>query len=439
MQQRLDQPGRVISVRHEYRLHSDIVPFLLGCGHHAPIQKTAHVEANNALDEFTLAELLAHAPLYVADRRGALEPQKPADGLSNRTNERIRSEEPGGKPDDPARQWTMMPYGQVMKLGYYKAIGAAALASWMIGTGAMAAEQAGKWTTAEKDGRFEAYYGEALMLGWQAAPLAKPVGGEKFAGSAFLHPLRTPAGFEWTTIQPDDHKHHFGLWWPWKYIEVDGAKYNCWEIQEGQGAHMAGRIGPLMMLPGNSVQWDFLNETVIKKPGAAPQTVTHETAQVAVSVEGDAQVLDISIRQKAAGSPVKILEYRYSGFSWRGPLSWNKDNSTMTTSEGKDRENANGTPARWVVVSGPTPHGSASVLMMSAAANMAGTPELLRVWDSKNQNGMPFVNFNPVTENPLPLDDAHPAVSNRKYRVIAADRLIDAAAAEAEWRKWLGK
>jgi hypothetical protein len=299
----------------------------------------------------------------------------------------------------------------------------------------MAAEQAGKWTTAETDGRFECQYNGTLMLGWQASPLANPVGGEKFAGSAFLHPLRTPAGFEWTAIQPDDHKHHFGLWWPWKYIEVDGAKYNTWEIQEGQGAHVARNVRPLMSVPGNSLQWDFLNETVIKKPGAAPLTVIHETAQVAVSVKGDSQVLDISIRQKAAGAPVKIVEYRYSGFSWRGPVSWNKDNSTMTTSAGKGRDDANGTPARWVMVSGPAPNGSASVLMMSAAE----TPEKLRVWDSKNLNGMPFANFNPVMDKPLPLDDAHPQVSNRKYRVIAADHVIAAAEAEAEWKKWMGK
>jgi hypothetical protein len=310
------------------------------------------------------------------------------------------------------------------------------MAGWMTAMvlSATAAEQAGKWTTAEKDGRFEANYNGALMLGWQAAPLATPVGGEKFAGSAFLHPLRTPAGFEWTTIQPDDHKHHFGLWWPWKYIEVDGTKYNCWEIQEGQGGHVAKGAKTLSSGPG-LLECEFLNETVIKKPGAAPVTAIHETAKLAVSLKGDAQVLDISIRQRAAGAPVKIVEYRYSGFSWRGPASWNKDNSTMTTSAGKGREDANDTTARWVMVSGPTPHGSASVLMMSSAE----TPEKLRVWDHTAHNGAPFANFNPVMDHPLPLDDAHPQVSLRRYRVIAADHTITAAEAEAEWKKWTGK
>ena len=300
----------------------------------------------------------------------------------------------------------------------------------------MAAALSGIAMAADEPERIEVKSGETLTFAWQARPLSAPKGGEKFAGSAFLHPLRTPSGFEWTTIQPADHLHHFGLWWPWKYIEVDGAKYNCWEIQEGQGAHVARSVKPLS---NGKQEWEFLNETVIKKPGTAPQVVIQETAQVGLALEGDAQIVDISLRQKAAAGAVTIVNYRYSGFSWRGPASWNKDNSTMTTSEGKGRDDANGTPARWLVVSGPTPTGSASVLIMSAAAELAGSPEQLRVWDSKAHNGAPFVNFNPVMKKALPLDDAHPAVSNRKYRVIAADRVIDATAADAEWRKWLDK
>lgn len=42
-------------------------------------------------------------------------------------------------------------------------------------------------------------------------------------------------------------------------------------------------------------------------------------------------------------------------------------------------------------------------------------------------------------EKPLPLDDAHPAVSQRHYRVMAVDRTLDATEAEDAWRKWLRK
>jgi hypothetical protein len=303
-----------------------------------------------------------------------------------------------------------------------------------------AAESAGSWTTATRAGRVEARHGETLLLAWQSEPLAAPLGGAKFAASAFLHPLRTPTGFEWTTLQPADHLHHLGLWWPWKFIEVDGERYNCWEIQEGQGAHVARRTKPLDVGP-ERLGWEFCNEVVVRKPGGEPRPVIRETASVGLALRGaDALVLDIALRQRALGqTPVEIVNYRYSGFSWRGPSSWNKDNSRMLTSEGHGRDDANGQPARWVVVSGPTPSGTASVLLLSAASELAGTPERLRVWDSKTSNGNPFVNFNPVVSTALPLDEAHPAVSNRKYRVVAADHLIDAAAAEAEWRAWQGK
>jgi hypothetical protein len=303
----------------------------------------------------------------------------------------------------------------------------------------MASEQAGGWTASEQNGRIEARRGETLMFAWRNFPLEKPEGGGKFAGSAFLHPLRTPSGFEWTTIQPADHLHHFGLWWPWKFIEVDGQRYNCWEIQEGQGAHVARTAKQLYGGP-DKLEWEFVNETVIKPADGPQSTVIHETAKVALAAHGkDANVIDVSITQQAADKAVTVVNYTYSGFSWRGPVSWNKDNSKMTTSEGLGRDDANGKAARWVMVSGPTPAGSATVLLMSAAADIAGTPERLRVWDAKMGNGTPFVNFNPVMGKALPLDAAHPAVSNMKYRVLAADRTLDATAAEAAWRAWMKK
>ncbi|MEI6606528.1 MAG: DUF6807 family protein [Verrucomicrobiota bacterium] len=302
-----------------------------------------------------------------------------------------------------------------------------------------AAQPTEQWTTAMRAGRIEARHGETLLCAWQSEPMATPVGGAKFAASAFLHPLRTPAGFEWTALQPTDHLHHLGLWWPWKFIEVDGTRYNCWEIQEGQGGHVAKQVKVLNPGP-DRLGWEFTNEVVVHPVGGEPRTVIRESATVELALRGsDVMLLDISLRQQPVGSAVTILNYRYSGFSWRGCSSWNKDNSRLLTSEGLGRDAANGQTARWVLVSGPTPGGSASVLLMSAASEVAASPERLRVWDAKTGNGVPFVNFNPVLNAPLPLDDAHPAVSNRKYRVLAADRMLDSAEAEAEWRKWLGK
>lgn len=290
-------------------------------------------------------------------------------------------------------------------------------------------------TNATNESRLEFRQGENLIAAWQKDLLKNPAIGEKFAASAFVHPLCTPSGFECTMIQAKDHPHHLGVWWPWKFVEVDGKKFNTWEVQMGEGAHV-GKTAKTISSSAEKTEWEIHNETLIKPKNGEPKSVIHETGRIILTMRKDATVMDISLKQKVTGSPVTIAPHRYSGFSWRGTTTWNKDNSTMTTSGGMGRDNANGTPARWIVVSGPTPKGKASLLILSLAEKIAGTPEKLRVWDSTMEHGCPFVNFNPVLEKPLPLDDAHPAVSHRKYRVIAADRVIDAASAEAEWQKW---
>lgn len=279
----------------------------------------------------------------------------------------------------------------------------------------------------------------APVFAWQKDLLANPKGGAGFAVSGFVHPLATPGGFVCTTIQPDDHLHHLGFWWPWKFVEVEGRKSNTWEIQQGQGAHRARSVKEVSRTKDGAV-WEVENETLVKQGDAEPKVVIRESGRIALTMRGDATVLDIELNQKAADAPVVIAKYHYSGFSWRGPETWNKDNSTMLTSAGKGRDGANGTPARWVVVNGQSATGTpVSVLVLSAAEHIAGASEKLRVWDSKNHNGAPFVNFNPVSDKAVPLDETHPAVSKRSYRVIAADRAVDVKEAEAEWKRWISR
>jgi hypothetical protein len=279
---------------------------------------------------------------------------------------------------------------------------------------------------------------EAPVFAWQKNPMTEPKGGEKFTLSAFIHPLTTPRGFLCTEIQPEDHLHHLGIWWPWKYVEVNGKKFNTWEIQQGQGAHVARSVKEISRT-ASGAEWEVSNETLIKQGDAEPKVVIHETGRIALTIRGDATLLDITLDQKAADTPVVIGKYRYSGFTWRGPETWNKDNSTMVSSEGKGRDQANGTPARWLMLNHTSTQGVVSVLIMSRAAIITGAPEKIRVWSSKDHNGTPFVNFNPVFDKSVSLDDANPAVSKRSYRVIAADRVIDADEAESEWKKWAGR
>jgi hypothetical protein len=288
----------------------------------------------------------------------------------------------------------------------------------------------------ETQTRVEVRDGDKLVFGWQKGPLEEPKGGDKFKASAFVHPLCTPSGFGLTQIQPGDHLHHFGVWWPWKLLEVEGKKYVTWELQKGEGRHRAVAA----KVSGKSDDEVVLvvgNRHEIKGADGYKSVLTEQTTLKLGRLGEDAYQLDIAIRQEpfeGAAGEVVVAAYRYSGFSWRGLAGWNKDNSRMRTSEGHDRNNANHQPARWVMVDGEAPDGRATMLMMSAAGMKDGETELLRVWTDKMHHGAPFVNFNPVVKESFPLTD--PVVAARRYRLVVADREITPEEAEKLWQAW---
>jgi len=308
---------------------------------------------------------------------------------------------------------------------------------WIFGCFALVAGPArAGFQVAERDGRIEVSDGGRVVLAWQRAPTNKPGIDKKFTGSAFLAPLSTPGGFVLTDLQPRDHRHHFGVWWPWKYLDVDGEKYNCWEVQEHQGRHVAvdARVASQS---DDEVVLVLKNRHEVFADGKYTPALDERTRLRIGRMGKDAYVIDIDIAQKpAAGRKAKVVAYRYSGFSWRGTPKWNAKNSRMLTSEGLDRDKTNHKPARWVTVTGPTPHGTATMLMMSAAAKNGGKPELLRVWGKKINGGMPFVNFNPVVRESIPLDGSRREVSRRRYRLIVADRAIKPGEARNLWKSW---
>lgn len=314
-----------------------------------------------------------------------------------------------------------------------------ALCGLAIGFGfQLAAADAPTWGVADKGGRYFVIQDGKPLLGWQAEPLAEPKGGEKFKASAFVHPFNTPSGTCVTDIQPSDHLHHFGIWWPWKHLEVDGKMVNGWEIQKGEArtesvkTEAEAEKGAARLVTRNRI-------VVTKGVKGEPVPAVEEKAVLTLMKWGErGHVLDIEITQEAAkGRQVTVLPYRYSGFSWRGPMTWQAASGVMRTSEGKGREEANHTPARWVAVDGPGKDGPATVVILSAAKKLAGQEELLRVWNRKVHGGVPFVNLNPVVKEGLPLDGDHPAVSHRFYRVLAVDGKLEVEEIEAAWKEWV--
>src|SRR5690606_35604510 len=108
-------------------------------------------------------------------------------------------------------------------------------------------------------------------------------------------------------------------------------------------------------------------------------------------------ILDISSQLSCAGkSPVRLLEYRYGGLGIRATEKWNKDNSVILTSEGRDRSDADGSTARWCLVQGSLDNDYGGFVMMSYPTNY-NHPEPLRVWpENANKTGDVFINYAPA-------------------------------------------
>ncbi len=273
---------------------------------------------------------------------------------------------------------------------------------------------------------------EQDLVTYQAAPLAQPVGGDDFKGSNFIHPLKTPSGFTVTDSQPGDHPHHFGLWWPWKFIEYEGRKILCWELQKGDG---------LVQAVDNKATADGLITNSIyldRKAPDGPATRLNEETEITVSNILEQPVsgyfLDLKIAHKVAGEqPIIINKYRYSGLGFRGSKLWNKDNSTILTSEGNERDSANFNAARWVRVEGATDKsGTAGVLLMAHPANH-NHPEKIRTWNQQHKGAI-FINFNPVMDQPMTLEPGTTHV--RLYRLFIYDGTLSAESTEELWQAY---
>lgn len=289
-------------------------------------------------------------------------------------------------------------------------------------------------------GKIEILDNGKVVFGWQTTPIKNPRGGPEFGGSAFIHPLCTPSGFKLTDIQPSDHLHHFGVWWPWKYLSTDGQKFNTWELQKKEGHH-AAVSATVTSKSADEVTLKLVNHCEVKSADTNYLPVVNEETTLRFArLDKDAYVLDLTIRQEPVkGKNVEVVKYRYSGFSWRGTPDLKKANSKMLTSGGHNRDNANGQTAKWAMVGGKvTTHekpSDATILIMSAAPKNGGTPERLRVWNSKGVDAQ-FINFNPVVQSSQTMDAKHPGVSLRKYRLILADRAIPATQADQLWQAW---
>jgi hypothetical protein len=279
------------------------------------------------------------------------------------------------------------------------------------------------------------------ILRYQTAVCDVPSGVDPlFRRGAFIHPLWSPSGQVLTQIQPPDHYHHYGIWNPWTKVLVEGKEVDFWNLKEGQGTV---RFAGIDYLRSGSSQGAFKvrQDHVQLSKDKSPRTVMKETLDVSA---GDEQVQGrqvwvvdmVSTLTNVLDSPVVLEQYRYGGgIGFRATKEWTKENCTILTSEGKTRQEADGTRARWCIVSGAAGEkGRSGILFLSHPDNYE-YPEPMRVWpENINPAGEVFFEFCPIRLTAWTLE---PHMKYQlKYRMVVYDGAIDSETAESLWKNY---
>jgi hypothetical protein len=277
------------------------------------------------------------------------------------------------------------------------------------------------------------------ILQYNHAEISAPEGVDPiYKRSAFIHPVWSPDQQVLTRIQPPDHYHHYGIWNPWTRTKFQGRQVDFWNLVAGEGTvrfkgYISQTEGPVFSgFKALQEHVDFTSE---------------QDEVVALNEIWDVRVWNIASKKKAwlidftsvlncaTDSSILFFKYRYGGgIGFRATEKWGKDNSSALTSEGKAKDEADATRARWCIVSGETSssEGNSGILFMSNPQNREH-PEPMRMWPSETMEGKEnvYFMFTPIRQNKWELHPGRNYVL--KYRMLVFDGTLAAEEAEIYW------
>lgn len=290
---------------------------------------------------------------------------------------------------------------------------------------------AGEVTLVETDQTFTFSREGSEILTYHKAGVPPPEGADKvFRRSGFIHPLKSPKGGVVTGIHPGDHLHHLGLWHAWVKTKHGKDTPDFWNLGSKSGRVRFGKV-----ISKTADSFVVEQEQVAYKGAEKKKTVVlKEKLTVRVSTTGEANIIDYHLTQKnVSGVKLELPAYRYGGpLAYRGPHTWNKDNSDYLTSAGKNRADSHATRADWCAIYGPTESGDATVTMMGHPSNF-DSPQRLRTWP----NGKIFLCWTPIQEKPLAIGAGETV--KWKYRIVISDGKPDAEKIKSWWEEYRKK
>ncbi|TVP48130.1 MAG: hypothetical protein EA341_11635 [Mongoliibacter sp.] len=245
------------------------------------------------------------------------------------------------------------------------------------------------------------YNNTQLLLFYQTQKAFVPDGVDNaLSKSGFIHPLNTLSGETLTRIHPEDHYHHYGIWGPWTKTNIAGRQVDFWNIGD-----LTGRVefdSLLSITEGeNYVEIKVRQDHQEIMGNGTYRTALLEELVIRVHAPKDnSYQVDYTSKLSPQNQNVLLEQYRYGGgLGFRARADWGGNNSRILTSEGKNRAEADGSLAEWLLVQGPglSPEKDCGLLIMSHPQNKTH-PEPIRTWeeDAEGGQGNVFINFTPT-------------------------------------------
>jgi len=277
---------------------------------------------------------------------------------------------------------------------------------------------------------------QTKILSYNHAIVPAPEGqSELYNRSGFIHPLWSPTGSIMTNMHPLDHYHHIGIWMPWTLTEFEGKEVDFWNLKKGQGTV---RFNRFLSMTSGPVYGGFQSEQdhVVLQTAEGEKVVLNEVWDVRVYNIGGPDkgywLWDfVSAQRCVAESPLRLLEYRYGGFGFRGAAEWKGENASYLTSEGRTREDGHATRARWCDTAGVSDGKWKGVTHFSHPDNFRH-PEAMRIWPKFEQEV--FFNWAPVQTGDFEMKPGQDHLF--RYRLYVHEGKIDVERTEQIWNDY---
>jgi hypothetical protein len=279
------------------------------------------------------------------------------------------------------------------------------------------------------------------VLRYQTAKAAVPPGvKEAYSKSGFIHPIQSPSGQILSRIQPEDHYHHYGIWGPWARATIGGKEVDFWNLGDEKGRVDFSRILSKKQA-GGVAELTVRQNHIDLKASKENQIAMEEDLRIKVKPADKGRYLveyTSTLRTQLPGG-ILLDDYRYGGgIGFRATEVWGDANSSILTSEGKNRASADGSSARWILVTGQSDHasGKSGILFMSHTNNQSH-PEPLRVWPLGQYEGKGnvFIEFCPIRYNSWEIQPGQRYILS--YRLLVFDGELSVQEAENYWKSFV--